>query len=256
MRDITAYSREEITQSLKEMAAGKKREYGIKILFSPEKITKDNYQQATELFAHLMSANYDTVVILESVDKKLIKKLPMPSVNEFETPLGNVQVNDRMRNEFCDEEDDFFIDDSAFNEKMSLYHQLMMLQCVLKRFNVVSMQISNTESTIIINELVLVLDELLMSRNVLLLICCDMSIDQKGALERMMGYVKNGQKSSLLNMINSHSVMINGKTSFLVGLLVSSTWNVDLHFLNDQYSRRPGNSLIAGFAHLKENRDR
>lgn len=252
MRDILSYSGEEISHSLQNALARHNREYGIKILFSPVRINDDNFQQVTDLFSQIISSNYETVVVLESCDKELEKKIPMPSLDLFKTPLGEVPVNDRMRNEFCDEEDDFFIDDSAYHEGMSLFHQLMLLQCSLKKFNVVSIQISNYERVSIVRELALVLDELLLSRNVLLLICCDMPINQKGALERLKRYVKDGEKSNLLNIINSDSIQINGKTAFLVGLLVSSTWNVDLHFLNDHYSAEEGNSLIAGFASLKD----
>lgn len=250
MRDITSYSREEIIRGMDEIA-GSTNDYGIKIMFSPVRINEENFGQVSHLFSHLATSNYDTVVILESVNQQLKKKIPMPSADEFRTKLGPVLVNDRLRNEFCDEEDDFFIDDSAYHENMSLFSQLVMLQSTLGQFNVLSMQISEYESAIIVNELVLVLDELLMSRNVLLLICCDMAIDQKERLQRLKQLVISNDKSNLLHLVNRHSFKINGKTAFLVGLLVSTSWNVDLHFLNDQYSRKKGNSLIAGFASLK-----
>lgn len=252
MRDILSYSGDEISKSLQDARGNQDKEYGIKVLFSPVRINDDNFKQVSELFSQIISTNYETVVVLESCDKELIKKIPMPSLDVFETPLGKVLVNDRMRNEFCDEEDDFFIDDSAYHEDLSLFHQLMMLQCSLDKFNVVSIQISNYERVSIARELALVLDELLLSRNVLLLICCDMPIEQKRTLERLKRFVKEGEKSNLLNVINSDSIQINGKTAFLVGLLVCSTWNVDLHFLNDHYSVQKGNSLIAGFASLKD----
>jgi AmmeMemoRadiSam system protein B len=96
----------------------------------------------------------------------------------FETPLGNVQVNDYLRNEFCDEDDDFFIYDEAFSEDMSLFQHLMMLQCVSDDFEAVSIKIAD-ENHSIIKELAHVLEEVLAARSSLLIFCCDLEGNRK-----------------------------------------------------------------------------
>jgi len=248
--NILSYPKEKIINGLNN-ARNKNIQKGAKILFSPVEINDENFEEVCEIYSSVMPGNYETVVVVEGVNHELEKKIPLPSLNTFKTPFGEVPVNDRLRNEFCDEEDDFFIDDEAHNENMGIYQQLPMLQFTIKDFNVVSIQISNYERPSIIRELAFVLDEVLLSKNVLIIVCCEMESDQIEALNKLKKYVKEGQTSNLLNIINISSTKIRGRSPFLIGLMIASSWELSLNFIDEKYQSSEIYSLISGFASLR-----
>lgn len=247
--DITSYSREQIEAGLND-AESRKKNNAVKMLFSPVKINDSNFEQVCEVYADIRDHNYDTVIILEGCDTELEKKIPMPSNDVFKTRLGEVKVNQKLRDELCDEEDDFYIDDSAFNQEMSLFHQLPMLQRTVREPSVVSLQVYNMERTSIIRELAFVLSEVLYNRNVLIVICTEMSNDQTNALSKIKHYYKIHADSNLKNIINSDSVNIHGRSALMTGLMIAGKWGLKLHFVNSHFVEKPGTSLIAGYAYL------
>ena len=231
MQNITSYSREKIQNGLTQAAeSGDDKNDHIRILFSPTEINDGNFAQVCDLYSRIDPSNYETAVIIEVHEEVLAKKLPMPSNSSFETPLGPVPVNDYMRNEFCDEDDDFFIYDEAFSENMSLFGQLMMLQCMNDDIEAVSVQIAD-ENHYIIKELVHVLEEVLASRNALLIFCCDLSGDRTKEFKRVKKMLDENSQSSLLNYLNSGNSHITGTAAFVAGIMVAQQWGLELDFI-------------------------
>lgn len=245
--DITSFSREKISQGIETAKSRKEAPNDhIRLLFSPTKIDDDNFDRVCDIYGRIDLKNYETVVVIESFNRTLDKKLPMASNKYFETPLGKVPVNDYMRNEFCDEDDDFFIHDEGFSKDMSLFHQLMMLQCLDHEFSAVSVQIADTRPEIV-KELAYVLQEVLAPRRALLVFCCDLDNEYKEEFQRMKTLIQNDNRSGLLNYLNSRESHIKGTTTFISGLLVAHSWGLNLNFLNGEYDTYSG-SLLTGFA--------
>ncbi len=245
--NITSYSREQITEGLKN-ARSKNEPFNdqIRILFSPTRIDDDNFDRVCDIYSRIDPENYETIIIIESYEEVLEKKLPMPSNKVFETPLGEVKVNDYMRNEFCDEDDDFFIHDEGFSKEMSLFQQLMLLQCVSDDFSVVSVQIADM-SQAIVKELAYVLQEVLAPRRALLVFCCDLDNERTEEFQKVRKMIDKGNESGLLNYLNSGESRINGTSTFIAGLLVARAWELKLNFLNGEYKNYKG-SLLTGYA--------
>lgn len=244
MPHITSYSRDKIENGLKQAeGTGAPKNDHIRILFSPTAINDDNFKQVCDLYSHIDPSNYESAVIIEVHEKVLSKKLPMASNKFFETPLGTVRVNDYMRNEFCDEDDDFFIYDEAFSDNMSLFHQLMMLQGLNDDIQAVSVQIAD-ENPYIIKELVHVLEEVLASRNALLIFCCDLDGSRKNEFDRVKPMLDDRSHSSLLNYLNSGESHITGTASFVAGIMVAQQWGLKLNFINEG----EGPSLLTSYA--------
>lgn len=243
--DITSYSREKIDQGLKE---ANKKHNGfndhIRLLFAPTHIDDDNFERACDIYSRVDPDSYDTVIIVETYDEVLDKKLPMASNKYFETSLGKVPVNDYMRNEFCDEDDDFFIHDEGFSKEMSLFQQLMMLQCINKDFSVVSIQIAD-KGPAIVKELAHVLEEVLASRSALLVFCCDLDNKRNKEFDRIRDILEADNESGLLNYLNSGESKITGTTTFVAGVMVAKAWKLNLNFLNGEYKDYKGSLLTA-----------
>lgn len=245
--NITSYSRRQIQEGLDK---ARERHGGvndhIRVLFAPEEINEDNFKRACDIYSRVDMSNYETVVIVESYDEKLDKKLPMASNSFFETSLGKVPVNDYMRNEFCDEDDDFFIHDEAFNKNISLFQQLMFLQSLSDNFEALSIQIADPDPAIV-KEIGYVLEEVLASRSALLIFSCELDNDRQEEFEKVIDMVDSQNQSGLMNYLNSGESKIMGTTSFIAGIIVAQKWELDLHFLRGKYEDYSG-SLLTGYA--------
>ncbi len=243
--NITSYSREEIEEGLyKARQHHKGVNDQIRLLFTPTKINDDNFERVCDIYSRLDMENYDTAVIVESYEEVLDKKLPMPSNRYFETSLGRVEVNDYMRNEFCDEDDDFFIHDGAYSQDMSLFQQLMILQCCGDKFSAVSIQIAD-QGPAIVKELAYVLEEVLASRSALLIFCCELDNSRKKEFQRVKSMVENKNQSGLMHYLNSGESRIEGTTAFIAGTMVANFWEMKLNFLNGEYNDYSGSLLTA-----------
>jgi AmmeMemoRadiSam system protein B len=218
--------------------------YSIKVLFAPDaKFSSDD--QLRSLYAPLKGASLDTVVFLETRLMDIPKKIPMPSMQSINTSKGEVVVNDLMRNEFCDEDDDFFIDDSAFSHDMEVLRHLPYLQDVLEDFKVLSVPICDDDPAIV-REVDYVLSELLGGRNVLVIASCSME-GNSPFLDTMETMITTMDVSNLMNKVNSGECGLSGTASFLSGILLAKSWGLDLSFF------KPSNNLessVAGYALL------
>lgn len=244
--NITSYSREQIAEGIEEARKRNEQNEHIRLLFAPERINEDNFERACDIYSRVDMSNFDTVVVVESYSEKLDKKLPMASNSFFETPLGQVPVNDYMRNEFCDEDDDFFIHDEAFDKDISLFQQLMLLQVLSDDFSAVSVQIADKDPAIV-KELAYVLEEVLAPRNALIVFCCDLENSRQKEFERVREMVEVNNQSGLMNYLNSGESHINGTTAFIAGVIVTNKWGLKMNFLDGEYENYSG-SLLTAFA--------
>ena len=242
--DIRSFSREVIQNCIEGSAKADKFE-NIRIIFSPIKIHDGNFKQACEIYGAIYGDDFDNVIIIEDSDEFLKKRLPMSSHDAYETPFGLVPVNDKARNELCDEEDDFFVDDEGFNSEMSLFHQLMMLQCSLNEFKVVSVQISKDERPAILRELAIVVSELHDLRNTLIVFCCDLESNKIEEFTRLQETIINSDRSNLFNAAFSEDATIEGRAAFVAGVLVATNWELGIEFIR---SGSESDSLLAGIA--------
>lgn len=247
---ITSFSRDQIREGIDKQALSRRvHSNSVRILFSPFRIDSSSFKTACTSYSVVKDETYDTVVVLESHPGGAEKKLPMPSNKSFSTPLGDVPVNDRLRNDFADEDDDFFVTDDAFDENVSIYDQLMLLQCTVDSFDVLSIQITE-ESTFIIKELVASISEILRNKNVLLVCCTNLPVTSKDEIQSLSEMARNNQFSSMMNYMNNGESDIEGVSTFLTGLLVAAEWNLDVSFTT-VHDRNTASDLFSAHAQLQ-----
>lgn len=240
---IHSLSRQEVRDQILQAKTSETDGSRVRILFVPNKIDQNNFGELSSTYNKICDKNYDTVVVVESYTGNLEKKLAMPSNKIFETRFGEVEVNDFLRNEFCDEEDDFFITDEGFNEEMSLFTHLPILQACLDDFEVVSLQIGDYDPAIV-RELAHVLDELLLSRNTLIIFCCDVPASNPEELRKIRSMIDENRDSALQNYLNSSDKQVDGARAFMTGVLVAKAWELEIEFLD----HIEGATHICGYA--------
>lgn len=249
---ITSFTREQISEGLEKARQHKaEKDQTVRLLFSPFHISDRNFEETCHIYSRLEKDDYDTVVVIESHPGSASKKLPMPSFKSVQTPLGEVAANDKLRNDFADEDDDFFIDDEAFDDDVSLFNQLMMLQAALSDFDILCIQITE-ESSFIVKELAFAIEEILGSRNALVVCCCDLHSSHKDELLRVKHLIDTGNDSGLMNYLNGGDSHVNGVGSFITGLIVAKKWGLQLHFpAMDADNGQSVANLAAGYASLQ-----
>jgi AmmeMemoRadiSam system protein B len=213
----------------------------IKIVFVPDHQSTDENQLFT-LYSGLSGYKYDTVVFLETNIKATDKKIPMATYSQFECEFGPVLVNDMMRNEFCDEDDDFFIDDHAVGPEMELYKHLPYLVAALDEFKLVSVQVCDEDPSIV-REVAYVLSEIMAGRNALLVVACSFPGDNYG-IEDIKKLLDSADQSNVMNLLNSGDYRVSGSAAFQSGVFVGYNWGVSFIFLT---STTPNSSAIAGY---------
>lgn len=230
--DISTYSKNEIRSLIDEKRTEAGSGSTVRMLFVPNHVNEENFGEFLSTYSHICDQKYDSVIIIESHTTVLDKKLSMPSNKSFKTELGEITVNDKLRNEFCDEEDDFFIADEGFSKKMSLFHQLPFLQSCLDNFEILSLQIGGYDPAIV-RELAFTLDELLLNRNSLIIFCCDIPAGKPAELEKLRKLIIDNNDTGLLHYLNSSDKHVQGARAFMTGILVARAWNLNVHFKDD-----------------------
>jgi AmmeMemoRadiSam system protein B len=251
--NITSFNREQIDEGL-QIALNRipAKDETVRLLFSPFEITNQNFDEACMIYSRLKFNSYDTVVVIESHPGSASKKLPMPSFKFLKTPLGEVAASDKLRNDFADEDDDFFIDDEAFDDDVSLYDQLMMLQTAIEGFEILSIQITD-ENSFIVRELAFAIEEILASRNALVVFCCELDVLHTEELKRVIHLFETGNESGMMNYLNGGKSNVKGVGSLVAGLLVAKKWELKLNFpaFSDSGNEFEFSNLVTGYAVMK-----
>ncbi|MFN3385973.1 MAG: AmmeMemoRadiSam system protein B [Candidatus Thermochlorobacter sp.] len=113
------------------------------------------------------------VFIAPAVDT--FHRIAMSGFAAFETPLGKVELSDYVRNELCDEDDDFFISEEGLPKGYSIETQLPILQRTIgKRAPFKILPILMGEQTVdLCDEAATALSEVLMSKKILVIGHCN-----------------------------------------------------------------------------------
>lgn len=228
--EITSISRDKINAGLERAASrSEKNRNQTRLLFTPTKITDENFESVCKTYSQIGAVDFSTVVIVESTPGEAEKKLAMPSFKTINTQFGEINANVRLRNDFADEDDDFFINDDAFDDSVSLIQQLPILQCTLEveDFSVLHIQITD-ERPPIIKELATALQEILPSRNALLVVCCDLSDQEE--ITQIQNLLGEGNFSGFMNRLNRGDSKIEGVGALAAGLLVANRWGLSVNF--------------------------
>ena len=211
-----------------------------RVLFAPGALTAGTFPQMCSLYSRLRPGDFETVVIVESDVAHAGAHIPVSALDRFETPLGSVPVHDRLRNDFCDEDDDFYVDDGKTPPSTALTSQLMMLQAALGEFSALSIRLLGDEP-FLIREAAGALDELLANRSTLVVCCCHLNQGKQAQFEQIRDRISKGDTGGLMALLNADPGLIEGAASFAAGVLLCRNWNLEIRFGSDANP-----SLIAG----------
>ena len=175
---------------------------------------------AAEVYKLLEGRRYDTVVLIAPSHTGSFERMNICSVDEYATPLGTLLVDDRMRHELCDEDDDIFIDDSGHFHPQGIDVQLPYLQAVLDTFTIVPV-VMGDESPAFCRELGHALGEITYNQRALLIASVDVLEASDEHLADFKTCFETANVERLMLLLNSERVRMVGKGPLLATMIAA-----------------------------------
>jgi AmmeMemoRadiSam system protein B len=129
-------------------------------------------------------------------------------------------VNDRLRHELCDEDDDIFLDDSGHYHTEGVDVQLPYLQTVLDQFDIVPI-VMGDESPEFCRELGHAVGEVAYNRRVLVVATMDVLDASEAVWEEFADAFEATDVSRLMALFNSERMRVAGKGAVLVAVIAA-----------------------------------
>ena len=175
---------------------------------------------AAEVYRTLQGQRFDTVILIAPSHSGEFRRIHICSLDTYRTPVGDLVVNDKVRNELCDEDDDIFLDDRGHFHVEGVDVQLPFLQTVLEGFDIVPI-VMGEESPEFCRELGTAVGEVMYNRRTLLVACCDVLAGDAEGLDQLQTHLENADVSRLMTLLNSETVRVEGKGALLVALIAA-----------------------------------
>ena len=175
---------------------------------------------AADVFNRLAGHTFDTVILISPSHTGAFRRLTICSVDTYHTPLGILDVDDQVRNELCDEDDDIFLDDRGHFQNQGIDVQLPFLQTLLPPFSVVPI-VMGDETPGLCRELGHAVGEVMYSRRTLVVASADVLEADAEHLERFKTLFEASEVDSLMALLNSERVHMIGKGAVLATLIAA-----------------------------------
>lgn len=160
-----------------------------------------------EGYRHIEPARYELIVfIAPTIDT--YDRLMISGYGYFSTPLGNIELSDYVRNELCDEDDDFFISELGLPKGASIEVQLPLLQRTIGKHHslrIVPLLVGN-QTIDLCNEAANALSEILTSKNALVVAVNNfhLSTENTPLVEEFMAGMREHDYGALIRMAVMH----------------------------------------------------
>jgi AmmeMemoRadiSam system protein B len=186
----------------------------------PDDNKLDGGTVAAGVYKALEGQRFDTVILIAPSHTEAFRRITICELNTSQTPLGVVQVNDALRNELCDEDDDIFLDDEGHYHPAGVDVQLPFLQSILDAFDIVPI-VMGEESPSFCKELGHALGEVAYNRRTLIVACANVLEASEEDLASFKSSFEAGNVSRLMMLLNSETVRMQGKGAVLVALIAA-----------------------------------
>ena len=175
---------------------------------------------AAEVFNRLAGHTFDTVILISPSHTGAFRRLTICSVDTYHTPLGTLDVDDRVRNELCDEDDDIFLDNQGHFQNQGIDVQLPFLQTLLPPFSVVPI-VMGDETPGLCRELGHAVGEVMYNRRTLVVASADLLEAGGEHLEQFKALFEASEVDRLMGLLNSERVRMVGKGAVLATLIAA-----------------------------------
>jgi len=177
---------------------------------------------SADVFKSLSETNYATVISIAPSGIGEFKRITVSSLDSYASPLGDVPVDDRVRNELCDEDDDIFQDDTGHYNNTGMDVQLPFLQHVLGSFSVVPL-VMGSETVDFCKELGSAVGEIMFNRNTLIVVCADILKSTPKGLKAFNLALQDLDVPRMMTLLNQENeILVQGKGGIISALIAAN----------------------------------
>jgi len=176
---------------------------------------------AAAAFKLIEGESFDVVLIVAPSHEGAFGRLAVTRANAYHTPLGEVPIDDALRNELCDEDDDIYLDDRGHFHVEGVAAVLPFLQLALKgSFSIVPI-VMGDESSAYCTELGAALGEVMYGKRALLVAAADVVGADEDAVERFTAAFESFETTELLHLLGSEALRVEGSGAVIVAALAA-----------------------------------
>ena len=176
---------------------------------------------AAAAFGLLKDAALDTVLIISPSHHGAFGRLSICQTDCYHTTLGEVPINDHLRNELCDEDDDIFLDDTGHYHTEGADVQLPFLQRLLgDGFDAVPI-VMGEESPAYCRELGAAVGEVMYGKRAVVVGSCDLVHGDADGLDRLRAAIEEMNESELMHLLGSEAVQVEGMGALITTLIAA-----------------------------------
>ncbi len=176
---------------------------------------------AAEAFKLVEGEEFDVVLAVAPSHEGAFGRLAVARADAYHTPLGEVPMDDGVRNELCDEDDDIYLDDRGHYHVEGVAAMLPFLQVALKgSFRVVPI-VMGDESPAFCRELGGAIGEVMYGKRALLVASADVIGAADGAIDRFVNAFESFDTAELLHLLGSEGLSVEGSGAVIVAALAA-----------------------------------
>ncbi|NNF03498.1 MAG: AmmeMemoRadiSam system protein B [Rhodothermales bacterium] len=198
-------------------------EFDVQALIVPDTNLLSGGSVAADVYASLpdRSVYENVLVVAPSHDEEEFRRISICNLDTYHSPLGDVRVDDRVRNELCDEDDDIFVDNRGHFQHTGMDVQLPFLQSVLDDFSVVPLVMGH-ESPEFCQELGHAVGEMMFNRPTLVIASVDIVRATEKGLREFEAALRKMDVDRLTVLLNREDdIRVRGKGALIVALIAS-----------------------------------
>ncbi len=210
-------------QSLLSETAANPPDFRVSTIIVPDSNRLSGGAAAAQVYAAVKDGGFQTVIVISPSPEHIkdFRRIAICSLDDYTSPLGSVEIDERVREELCDEDDDIFIDDTGHFHHTGMDVQLPFLQAVLKDFAVVPL-VMGSESLDFCKELGNAVGEIMFNRPTLVVACADIQRANEAGMERLRRGLENLDVDDLTVLMNQESdVLVRGKGAVLTAVMAA-----------------------------------
>lgn len=204
---------------------------------------------AASAYAALAERSYDVVAVVAPSLSSTFQRIHVSPLEAYRTPLGDVPVSDRVRNELCDEDDDIFVSDEGLYHPRGADAQLPFLQHQLGAFEVVPV-VMGEASLALCRELGNALGEVSYSYRTLMVACVEVLAAEPEALRDLRAALEELDAEGIARLLRSPHLEVLGGGPLLATVIATSmrrARTTTLTHMPDAGASMPG--YLAGVIH-------
>lgn len=166
-------------------------------------------------------SEYENVLVVSPSRDEEFRRISICDLDTYHSPLGDVVIDDRVRNELCDEDDDIFVDNRGHFEHTGMDVQLPFLQSVLENFSVVPL-VMGYESPEFCKELGHAVGEMMFNRPTLVVASAEIVRASPKGVTEFKSALSDMDVERLLVLLNREDeIVLRGKGTVLVALIAA-----------------------------------